>query len=72
LRTLSCEQWQQFRAALEQLVRCDGQIDLFEFSLRRIIERNVDAQWQPKRAAVVQFYSFTPLAADCAETRDPI
>lgn len=66
LRTLSREQWQRFRAVLEQLVCCDAQIDLFEFVLRRVIERNIDAQWQPKQAGVVQFYSFTPLANDCA------
>jgi hypothetical protein len=66
LRTLSREQWQRFRAVLEQLVCCDAQIDLFEFVLRRVIERNIDAQWQPKQAGVVQFYSFTPLANDCS------
>jgi hypothetical protein len=66
LRTLSREQWQQFRSALEELICCDAQVELFEFTLRRIIERNVDAKWQPRQAAVVQFYSFTPLASDCA------
>jgi len=66
LRTLSREQWQRFRAALEQLVCCDAQIDLFEFVLKRVIERNIDAHFAPKRTSVIQFYSFKPLTADCA------
>jgi hypothetical protein len=66
LRTLSRPQWEQFRSTLEELICCDAQIDLFEFVLRRVIERNVDAHWNPKQAAVVQYYSYVPLAGDCA------
>jgi len=66
LRTLSREQWQRFRAVLDQVVACDAQIDLFEFVLKRIVERNIDAHFTPRKANVVQFYSFQPLAHDGA------
>jgi hypothetical protein len=66
LRTLSREQWTRMRQVLDQLVSCDGHIDLFEFTLRRIIERNIDAQFEPRKAAVIQFYSFAALNQDCA------
>jgi Zn-dependent protease with chaperone function len=66
LRTLSRPQWEQFRSMLEELINFDKQVDLFEFTLRRIIERNIDANWQPKKAATVQFYSFTALTPDYA------
>jgi Zn-dependent protease with chaperone function len=65
LRTLSREQWQRVSTLLDQLITCDQQIDLFEFVAKRIVTRNIDAQFAPKAAAVVQFYSFGPLAADC-------
>jgi Zn-dependent protease with chaperone function len=65
-RTLSHEQWQEFRAMLERLITSDEQVDFTEFVLRRIIERNVEAVWHPRDAAVMQFYSFNPLAPDCS------
>jgi Zn-dependent protease with chaperone function len=66
LRTLSREQWQRFRPALEFVICCDEQVDLFEFVLKRVLERNIDAHFAPRQAAVVQYYSFQPLAKDCA------
>ena len=66
LRTLSKEQWQQVSTLLDELVYADGQVELFEYVVKRIVERNMDAQFAPKAAAVVQYYSFAPLAADCA------
>lgn len=66
IRTLSPAQWQRYRAALDYLVCCDAQLDLFEFVLKRVIERAIDAHFAPKKAALIQFYSFTPLAPDCA------
>ena len=66
IRTLSPAQWKRYRAALDQLVCCDAQLDLFEFVLKRVIERTIDAHFAPRKAALIQFYSFTPLAPDCA------
>ncbi len=66
LRQLSHPQWQQVSAVLDQLVCCDGQIDLFEFVLKKVVARHVDAFWEPKKSAAIQYYSFTPLADDFA------
>jgi hypothetical protein len=66
LRTISREQWQRLRGVLEQMVCCDAQIDLFEFVVKRVIEQNIDAHFAPKKAAVIQFYSFASVARDCA------
>jgi Zn-dependent protease with chaperone function len=66
LRTLSREQWQRMRAILQQLINCDAQVDLFEFALIRIVEQNIDAHFNPRKAAVIQFYAFNAVAPDCA------
>jgi Zn-dependent protease with chaperone function/uncharacterized tellurite resistance protein B-like protein len=66
LRTLSREQWQRLSTLLDELVCCDGQLELFEFVVTRIVGRNMDAHFAPKAAAAVQYYSFAPLATDCA------
>jgi hypothetical protein len=66
LRALSREQWKRLRDLLEQIVCCDAQIDLFEFALKRIIERNVEAHFEPRAAAITQFYSFGAVIRDCA------
>ena len=66
LRALSHEQWKRLRDLLEQLVCCDAQIDLFECVLKRVIERNVDAHFEPRAAAIIQFYSFGAVLRDCA------
>jgi hypothetical protein len=66
LRQMSLPQWRQIHAVLDQLVGCDAQIDVFEFVLKKIIERHVGAHWEAKEAALIQYYSFTPLAGDFA------
>jgi Zn-dependent protease with chaperone function len=66
LRKSSLEQWQRLSALLDQLVCCDNQIDLFEFVLKKIVARNMDAHFAPRSSAVVQFYSFNAVANDCA------
>ena len=67
LRTLSREQWACIAPIIEQLIAADGQIDLFEFALRRIVTRRMDAQFNPHAGGVIQHYSFPPLAGDCAQ-----
>lgn len=66
LRTMSRSQWERFRGALDQMVCSDQQIDLFEFVLKRVLERNLDAHFAPRKTTVVQYFSFQPLAEDCA------
>jgi Zn-dependent protease with chaperone function len=66
LRQLSRQQWQKIRALLDELVACDKQVDFFEFVVKKIVERHVDSRWNAREGAVVQYYSFTPLANDFA------
>ena len=67
LRTLSREQWAYIAPIIERLIAADGQIDLFEFALRRIVTRRMEAQFDPHAGGVIQYYSFPPLAGDCAQ-----
>jgi Zn-dependent protease with chaperone function len=66
LRQLSPSQFEQFRATVTALVECDGEINLFEYMLQRIVLRHLEPQFQPARKPVIQFYSLRPLATDCA------
>jgi uncharacterized tellurite resistance protein B-like protein len=66
LRQMSPEQFQQFRAAVQKLVESDGEIDLFEYVLQKIVLRHLEPQFAPARKPVVQYYTLKPLASDCA------
>jgi hypothetical protein len=66
LRAMSAPQFQQFRLAVKKLVESDGEIDLFEYVLQKIVLRHLAPHFSPARKPVVQFYAFKPLADDCA------
>jgi uncharacterized tellurite resistance protein B-like protein len=66
LRHLSPSQFQQFRAAVQKLVESDGEIDLFEYVLQKIVLRHLEPYYTQARKPVVQYYALKPLAYDCA------
>ncbi len=66
LRHLSPEQFQQFCAAVKALVECDGEIDLFEYVLQKVVIRHLEPQFLPARKPVLQYYALQPLVPDCA------
>jgi hypothetical protein len=66
LRQLSPAQFQQFRAAVQALVESDGEIDLFEYVLQKIVLRHLTPHYAGARKPLVQFYALKPLAPDCA------
>jgi hypothetical protein len=66
LRHLSPSQFQQFRTAVQALVEADGEIDLFEYVLQKIVVRHLEPHFLQARKPVVQFYALRPLAGDCA------
>jgi Zn-dependent protease with chaperone function len=66
LRHLSPAQFEQFRAAVQKLVESDGEIDLFEYVLQKIVLRHLEPQFRPARKPVIQYYALKPLAPDCA------
>ncbi len=65
LRHLSARQYQEFQAAVQCLVECDGEIDLFEYVLQKIVLRHLEPHFGDARRAVVQYYALKPLAPDC-------
>ncbi len=66
LRQLSPTQYQQFSKATQALIEADGEIDLFEYVLQKIVLRHLDGQFNGARKLVVQYYSLKPLAPDCS------
>lgn len=66
LRELRPADFHQFSATLTWLVESDGEIDLFEFALQKIVQRHLAARFGAPRRAVVQYYSMKPLLPDCA------
>jgi Zn-dependent protease with chaperone function len=52
LRALSPERWAQFLALLDALIASDSRVDLFEWSLRRILRRVTPAEATPGRPEV--------------------
>jgi len=66
LKQLTCEQYDNFSQTLDWLVNSDGKIELFEFVLQKIVQRNLDSQFHSARKPVVQYYSIKPLVPDCA------
>jgi hypothetical protein len=65
LRHLSPDQFQQFRAAVPQLVEADGQIDLFEYVLQKIVMRHLEPYFSGAKKPLVQYYSMKALVGDC-------
>ena len=51
---------------MQKLVGADGEIDLFEYVLQKIVLRHLEPHFAPARKPVIQYYSFKPLLPDCA------
>jgi len=66
LRQLSPAQFQQFRNAMQKLVETDGEIDLFEYVLQKIVLRHLEPQYVRARKPTIQYYALKPLAGECA------
>jgi Zn-dependent protease with chaperone function len=66
LRELSPDQFKQFHDAIRVLVESDGEIDLFEYVLQKIVLRHLEPQFTQARKPVIQYYSLKPLIPGCA------
>jgi len=51
---------------VQQLVASDGEIDLFEYVLQKIVLRHLEPHFSQARKPVVQYYALKPLTTDCA------
>jgi Zn-dependent protease with chaperone function len=66
LRQLEGSQFSQFSKTLEWLIDTDGQVELFEFVLQKIVLRHLAPHFDEVRTPVVQYYTLKPLLPDCA------
>ena len=66
LRQLSKPQYETFRANVQKLIACDGEIDLFEFVLHKALVRHADHAFTPSRGPAVRYKSVVPLLPDIA------
>ena len=66
LRQLSPAQYQQFSKASQALIEADGEIDLFEYVLQKIVLRHLGGQFNGARRSIIQYYALKPLAPDCS------
>ncbi len=66
LRRLSAAQFENFSRVMKLLIESDQQVDLFEYTLQKIVLRHLEPHFKPGRKPVVQYYSLAPLVADCA------
>jgi hypothetical protein len=65
LRELSMGQYQAFRRNVEELVRADARIDLFEWTLQRILIAHLAPHFEPVRAPGIKYRSMRRLAPHC-------
>jgi hypothetical protein len=65
LSHLSPAQYDEFEAAAEHLIASDGQVELFEYVLQKIILRHLDAKFKGTRKPIIQYYSLIGVASDC-------
>ncbi|MBV9463840.1 MAG: M48 family metallopeptidase [Verrucomicrobiae bacterium] len=66
LRHLSAPQFENFKTNMQTLVEADSQIDLFEFTLSRMVARNLEARLSPRKPKPPQYYALAPLAGPCS------
>ena len=62
LRTLSLSQYQDFTGLVEELMKADQKIDLFEFTLQHILRRHLDPHFNQTRPPAARYGSLTPLS----------
>ena len=65
LRNLDPRDFVKFAGTLDWLVGSDGQVELFEFVLQKIVQRHLGPKFGVGRAATVQYYTLKPLVPDC-------
>jgi len=65
LRNLDPRDFAKFSGTLDWLVGSDGQVELFEFVLQKIVQRHLGPKFGVGRAATVQYYTLKPLVPDC-------
>lgn len=65
LRHLSAAQYDAFTSRLQTLIAADGQIDLFEYMLQKMIQHRLDPHFHPVTKRVAHYYAVKPVLPDC-------
>ena len=66
LRALSPGQYGAFAANVDALIEADDQVDLFEWTLHRILIKHLEGQFNPAKRGPRRYTSLKPLAPACA------
>ena len=66
LRELSDKQYAAFKANVAALVKADGRVDLFEWSMQRLLLRHLDGHFNPAPDPKVRHYNLKPVALQCS------
>lgn len=66
LTEMSAEQYQTFRKCVDDLVKADGKIDLFEFMLQRVLLDHLDRILFGKKPPSIKFNSIDAVLAESA------
>jgi Zn-dependent protease with chaperone function len=61
LRSMTRDQYLEFRKAFKSLVEADQQISLFEWTLHRVVLRHLKPQFEPVKPPRTQYYNITRL-----------
>ena len=65
LRRLAQEQYECFINVLEALAAADEQIDLFEYSLSKLVIRHLEPHFENRSQTAAQIYSLKRLGSEC-------
>ncbi len=66
LKRISQEQYATFKTRVRGLIQADRQVELFEYTLYRILLRSLDPAFAPEAPRPPQYYSLATLSAPCA------
>ncbi len=64
LQELSDRQFEQFEANVNSLIEADEEIDLFEFTLQRIVKRHLTPRFRKVSRRAAKFHSIRPVMND--------
>ncbi|MGA2541987.1 MAG: M48 family metalloprotease [Verrucomicrobiota bacterium] len=65
LRRLSPAQYEQFNHNIHSIIESDPQMELFEYTLQKIVLRQLEPAFKRPKRAVIQYYVIGPLRPDC-------
>jgi Zn-dependent protease with chaperone function len=66
LKQLEIKQYEIFTNTLNWLINSDGEVELFEFVLQKIVQHNLAPKFGAAARPVIQYYAVKPLVPDCA------